>query len=557
MWRWEVVSIELLPEGVTSKVKKARAARKKLLSHYSATVKLVSALQDAEKPVQDKSLPNLDTILAKISQNEEKVLKFEREAEKQRLTEQAKKMKAQEVVSKKEEKEVAEKEKRLEKERKKQEATKARKEAKRQKEEEKEIQKRLDLETLDQKQARLKKQRDCMKSFFTANTKPAHQKSDVAIPKEDHTTEAPEIKASVDSCEVFDFRTVLNSETGLIANRPFAILSSQARESRKRRVQQVPVSVYVTVIPDNCFDAQPFAERTVVQVRNKYRFLSFHEDCRPPYHGTWSKTSWVITGRHPFSKDDTDLDYEVDSEGEWEEGDDEIGDDVDDEEKNKEEEADEEEGDCREYNYEDGFCVADQDYLAIDEDVDEETKMLYKKKFQNIDKEPQQNAFVPNRVCIVAPLFGGIPMSKQVECHADLIEGLNVQEASDLLRSHQGRTLLDVDLCLDAFPPPIVDEPDATPDISATTQKDEYSVEEMKTLAHFVHHCTLNSKEKVIEELRNQYASVFSSRAKATRKLDSIAIKRRREATNGVYWEVKKEILEQLGLEELLVSMNF
>jgi hypothetical protein len=34
--------------------------------------------------------------------------------------------------------------------------------------------------------------------------------------------------------------------------------------------------------------------------------------------GTWSKTSQLITGRRPFARDTTLLDYEVDSEAEWE-----------------------------------------------------------------------------------------------------------------------------------------------------------------------------------------------------------------------------------------------
>ena len=43
---------------------------------------------------------------------------------------------------------------------------------------------------------------------------------------------------------------------------------------------------------------------------------------RPPYHGTWSKRRAVKgLGRKPFTKEPI-LDYDVDSEAEWEEGDD-------------------------------------------------------------------------------------------------------------------------------------------------------------------------------------------------------------------------------------------
>lgn len=51
----------------------------------------------------------------------------------------------------------------------------------------------------------------------------------------------------------------------------------------------------------------------------KVKYLHFHSDVRPPYFGTWSKRSVKISGRRPLSKDDDHLNYEVDSEEEWEE----------------------------------------------------------------------------------------------------------------------------------------------------------------------------------------------------------------------------------------------
>jgi hypothetical protein len=141
------------------------------------------------------------------------------------------------------------------------------------------------------------------------------------------------------------------------------------------------------------------------------------------------------------------------------------------------------------------------------------------------------------------------------------MEGFRKQEGLNLLGSHQGIKLLDVNLCLDAFPPALTDETDSPTDTAATNNgnsgKDEYTMEEMRCLATFAHHCTLNSKEKIIEELRNAHPSTFTSRAKATRKLDSIAEKKRRSNGPGVYWEVKKEVLEELGLQDLLVSFSF
>lgn len=58
------------------------------------------------------------------------------------------------------------------------------------------------------------------------------------------------------------------------------------------------------------------------QLRNaeKYplKLLKFHQDVRPGYHGTWTKQSGRISGRNPYAKDEGLLDYDYDSEAEWE-----------------------------------------------------------------------------------------------------------------------------------------------------------------------------------------------------------------------------------------------
>ncbi|VDM61269.1 unnamed protein product [Angiostrongylus costaricensis] len=52
---------------------------------------------------------------------------------------------------------------------------------------------------------------------------------------------------------------------------------------------------------------------------NKYANLyQFHDNYRPPYYGTWRIRSNVVTGRRPFTTEDENIDYEVDSDAEWE-----------------------------------------------------------------------------------------------------------------------------------------------------------------------------------------------------------------------------------------------
>ncbi|KAJ1406788.1 chromatin assembly factor 1 subunit A-domain-containing protein [Ochromonadaceae sp. CCMP2298] len=99
----------------------------------------------------------------------------------------------------------------------------------------------------------------------------------------------------------------------------------------------------------------PYTDKQDHEFYNKVRTFSFFEDHRPPYVGTISKKSLVISGRNPFAKDTSLLNYDYDSEEEWE--DDVEGDDLDD---SDEMEEDEEAGDWLVY---DDFCCED-DYRS-------------------------------------------------------------------------------------------------------------------------------------------------------------------------------------------------
>lgn len=52
----------------------------------------------------------------------------------------------------------------------------------------------------------------------------------------------------------------------------------------------------------------------------KMKLIQFHEDVRPAYYGTWSKAyngRKDVNGRRPFAKDTKVLNYDYDSEAEW------------------------------------------------------------------------------------------------------------------------------------------------------------------------------------------------------------------------------------------------
>ncbi|XP_069072596.1 chromatin assembly factor 1 subunit A isoform X2 [Pleurodeles waltl] len=96
----------------------------------------------------------------------------------------------------------------------------------------------------------------------------------------------------------------------------------------------------------------------------RMKLLQFSENYRPAYWGTWNKASTVIHPRKPWLKDEV-LDYEVDSDEEWEE--EEPGESLSHSEGDDDEEAGDDEED------DDGFFVP-HGYLSDDEGAAEEER---------------------------------------------------------------------------------------------------------------------------------------------------------------------------------------
>jgi chromatin assembly factor 1 subunit A len=552
LWRWEVTTLDLLDSDVGPKARKARTARKKISSYQSALLKLVKSLEEIEKKILDPALPKLDKAKAKISLDEERVLKFERDAEKQRLAEEAKARKLLELAAKKKAREEALETKRRKKEEEiemKKAAALAREDEKRKKEEEK-LQK--EEEKKRQERKKKEKQKGIFRSFFAAPKKEENNNK--------KTTRKTCRDITTESFNAELFRSKVNASTDVLS---FSMKgqkrSASAMASRKRRTKMVSVSVYKTVIADDvAWGTSPeYLEQRTIKIPNKYRFLNFHEDCRPAYRGTWTKKSSIVTGKNPFRKDSSIFDYEYDSEAEWEEGDDEMGENVEDDTKNQDEEMDGEGNATKVYDFDDGFCVADDRLLDNEEDADDDTRALYKKKMDNREHEQHMHS---NRVRIIAPGFGGVPLHliESRKSSTDYVEGFDKDDVTDVLSSYKGIQLSHPKFCLDAFPQLHVKEENRSEsNTKGDVNKDDYSVEAMITLARFSHHSTHTSKDKLIEELRTLHPTLFFIRAKATRKLDAIAMKKKHPKFAGVYWEVKTEILIELGLTDIMVCCLF
>ena len=130
-----------------------------------------------------------------------------------------------------------------------------------------------------------------------------------------------------------------------------------------------------------------------------------------------------------------------------------------------------------------------------------------------------------------------------------MVDGIELHEACVILKSHTAQILNTAPLCMDAFPPPLVEETTG----SNEQTSNEMTKEEKKTFVEFVHNSSLASKEKLLDELRKEHSSITSSRAQAQRMLDAVAVKNKIHA-GGVCWNVKPEVLIELGLEGLVGS---
>jgi len=586
MWRWELISLDLLPEKYINKVKIATRSRKKLQYHQKAIVRLLVALDVADSHIisgpslaQDRK----KQALARVSNEEEKVLKYERDEIKAQLLHDAKVNKEKEKVhaqlEKQKEKERMEEGKRKEKALRDEEKENKKKESAQLKKKKEVEKKKKEVEELQAKEEVEKKRKARMISFFKAPASPVIDSCtdtvslfDNKLPQNDCSDLSMRNKSTVTSELINaspgrdDFWKLINSCNYHSAVGLFSKPSKKASLSRKRKISKTKVRVFITVAPDNPFEQQPYDDERILTIRNKNKFLSFHGDHRPPYYGTWSKpSSSIINGRNPFGKDKKYLDYDVDSEAEWEEDIDEEHGENCSEDGNEEEEMDDEEVDNRVYNYQDGWLAQDDD-LGLEEE-DDETKAMRKKKNQTSDIFPTQlqgQEIKKSRACVLAPLAGGIPIFNCAdscpELVSELIHGVRPNEAKSCLLSHAAEVVSpSMEFCFDAFPPSEENEKNANDfsisGVGTSTGKtgtnQEMSKEDLKIFVKFVHNCTLNSKEKIVEDLRLTHSNVIKSRAHAVRKLDSIATKRRVKK-RGVVWEVKNDLLKSLGLDELI-----
>ncbi|CAM8883805.1 unnamed protein product [Rhodiola kirilowii] len=287
------------------------------------------------------------------------------------------------------------------------------------------------------------------------------------------------------------------------------------------------------------------------------QLLQFDKSFRPAFYGIWPKKSNIVGPRRPFKKD-PDLDYDVDSDEEWEEED--PGESLSDCDKDEEYESLEDGNEKAEEEDEsvDGFFVPDG-YLSDDEgaqnksesnlaedmvsssnqvEENEEIQVLLRhhRHFQKLIEQAlrkNQPLFISNLVHETAPLLkadnpSGIPKNEQICLQAlsmCLFPGHPQIEISEGNEIQNGNT----ESC--------------TPNSKAnTTVKVTKAAAIDLDLPTFVTaiQCGSQGMAKIFEGLQQNFPGVPKSLLKAkVRQLSNFIDNR---------WQVKKEVLDALGL---------
>ncbi|XP_065059859.1 chromatin assembly factor 1 subunit A-A-like [Rhopilema esculentum] len=307
----------------------------------------------------------------RIAKEKEKKAKKE-QLEKERLEKQKKK---EELNQAKEE----ERKKREEEKRQKEEERKQREEEKRKKDEEKRKKDEEKKLREEEEQRKKDKVKESFKSFFIKKSPPKLEtvggKCQIFAPFEvkPNMTMAPVLRRKpVEDNEEFSKRIEDQACTELYL-KELKVRSADSKnkyKSGRALRRQMRDHLYDSVLNDEDLVVMENEEKNIMAVK----LLQFSENYRPPYYGTWKKRSKKITPRNPFKKDENLLNYEIDSDEEWEE--EEPGESLSGPEN---EDEDDEEEDNDEEN--DGFFVP-HGYLSDDEGLSDEDG---EKKEEHVD----------------------------------------------------------------------------------------------------------------------------------------------------------------------------
>lgn len=91
-------------------------------------------------------------------------------------------------------------------------------------------------------------------------------------------------------------------------------LDALSHKAKQKRGTTTHIDIHSLLLPG----AADILHNSNVRLALGMKLLQYAEDVRPAYYGTFTKKSAIISGKHPLARDSSILDYNVDSEAEWE-----------------------------------------------------------------------------------------------------------------------------------------------------------------------------------------------------------------------------------------------
>ncbi|KAL8159365.1 hypothetical protein V2J09_000902 [Rumex salicifolius] len=382
LWCWETREMKLLPAALRNPLKVRRTCRRKITERITAISALLSLLQNPmECQTYNKDLRKASDKLSKVlneadirsvaessskvdgsemadkgAKRKEKLLikqlekiKRKEEKEKKRINRDHQKEKLQSEKELKRLQEEAEKEeKRREKE-----ESEMRKQLKRKQEDLERDQRRREKEEAEQKKQRtIQKQASIMQRFLhlKKNNSPSTKDDTLSNPTTNNLSNRSENKhepatLSMD-CALsqnyeIDTEDIRNSHLD-----SWRCLGNSTRHGKRHHwgIRQKPKTAVINELklsgnkgpeqdddlsnrsPEGGWEETNIDDKTCITNVNSVigkcnrskKLLQFDKSHRPAFYGVWPKKSQAIGPRHPFKRD-PELDYDIDSDEEWEE----------------------------------------------------------------------------------------------------------------------------------------------------------------------------------------------------------------------------------------------
>lgn len=385
-------SIETLPESMDTSVKSdlkealttpsSKGVESKVLEETQITPKKAMSpkqLQkrlESEKKRKQKQLEREEKEKKKQEEKEEKLrLKLEKEEQKRKEKEEKEQQKRKE----REEKELQKKKEKEEKEQKRREKEE-REEQKRKEKEQERLKKQQEIDEKNREKQKQEQQKQkaaaAFVNFFvplktdasSEDKKPTVSSAFMPFEVKSDMRLAPVSRNSITVEEKEKVSDALRNQDSCVQTYLEELKGGRKpRKSGKTWVVE-DTNDDVIIIEEGVTLGETVDEQKPKVERMRAKFFKFHENQRPPYYGTWRKVSRVIKPRRPHVQDKQHLDYEVDSDDDWEEeehGESITGSDGED----KDNESD------NEYDVDNKFFVP-HGYLSEDEVDDEETVKL-------------------------------------------------------------------------------------------------------------------------------------------------------------------------------------